>query len=72
MKTLLRGFVLTAFCGFLVAPLGCSEDNEKSAGITGKAPEGGGPTSQAELSGQMKGGGGAMPKGYPGGQKTGR
>jgi hypothetical protein len=72
MKTFIRGLVLTAFWGFLVAPLGCSEDNEKTAAITGKAPEGGGPKSQAELSGQMKGGGGAMPQGYPGTNKTGR
>jgi hypothetical protein len=73
MKTFLRGLVLTACCGFLVAPVGCSEDNEKTAGITGKAPEGGGPKTQAELSGQMKGGGGGMAgQGYPGAKRTGR
>jgi hypothetical protein len=73
MKTLQRCFVLAALTGLLAVPFGCAEDNEKTAGITGKAPEGGGPKSQAELAGQMKGAGGGMAaQGYPAAKKTGR
>jgi hypothetical protein len=73
MKTLQRWFVLTALTGLLAVPLGCAEDNEKTAAITGKAPEGGGPKSQADLSGQMKGAGGGMgAQGYPAAKKVGR
>jgi hypothetical protein len=60
MKRLLCGLALTSFiaCSFLIG--GCGEDNEKAAAITGQAPEGGGPKSQAEISDRLRGAGAGL------------
>jgi hypothetical protein len=64
MKWSMRALVVSlAFCVSALVP-GCSEDNEKAAGITGKAPEGAAP-SYTDAMAKMKGGAGGM-QGYPG------
>ena len=65
MKPFLRVGVVSAVLSLAVLAGGCAEDNEKSANITGKAPENA-PTSQGDMQAQMKGSGGGMPKTYPG------
>jgi len=67
MRMPLRSGILTAALGLALLSAGCAENNEQSAGISGKAPEGGGPKSQADLGAQMKGAGADYKtQGYPG------
>lgn len=75
MKRLLCSWMLAAVCVLAFAP-GCAEDNEKSvtsgSGTTAaKAPEGGVPTSQADIAkrGQAASGGQYKASGYPGAKK---
>jgi len=68
MRWFLRGCVLTAALVLLsVLASGCSQSNEKFADIKGQPPPDGGPKTQAESYGQMKGGGASLKsQGYPG------
>ena len=59
-----------AALGLTVVTVGCAEDNEKTANITGVAPENS-PKTQAERYNQMKGAGGALQSNYPGAAKRG-
>ena len=68
MKWFIRALVLVVCCGVSMVATGCGEDNEKSAGITGKAPEGPAP-SYSDAMAKMKGGAGAMQGGYPGAKR---
>jgi len=61
MKWFSRGSVLALYLGALLMAAGCSENNEKSANITGKAPAA--PVSYTD---QNKGGKTSAPSNYPG------
>jgi hypothetical protein len=67
MKWYIRASSLVVCCGVLMLAAGCGEDNEKSAGITGKAPEGGA-TSYSDAMAKMKGAAGGT-QGYPGAKR---
>jgi hypothetical protein len=69
MKWFIRALTLVVCFGVSLLATGCGEDNEKTAGITGKAPEGGA-TSYQDAMAKMKGGTGGMQQGgYPGAKR---
>lgn len=70
MRWFLRGSLMFAALGLTVVTVGCAEDNEKTANITGVAPENA-PKTQAERYNQMKGAGGGLQTNYPGAAKRG-
>jgi hypothetical protein len=69
MEQVIRRMVVSSVLALAVLIAGCSEDNEKSSGITGKAYDGG-PSSYADGMARAKGGVGGMQGGnYPGAKK---
>lgn len=69
MRHLLRVGVVFGALSLLVLTPGCSENNETTAQISGKAPDPAtAPKTQADLKKSMGGGGGgsSLPKNYPG------
>jgi hypothetical protein len=67
MKWSMRALALSLAFGVSALVPGCSEDNEKAAGIKGEAPAGGS-ASYSDAMAKMKGGAGGM-QGYPGAKR---
>jgi hypothetical protein len=68
MRRFTCGLGLALLSSCLLGLAGCAEDNEKTAGITGKEPEGAS-TSYADAMAKMKGAPGGGGQGYPGAKR---
>jgi len=72
MKSMSRCLAVLALGFGLVGLIGCAQDNETAAQITGVAPSGNAqsPKTQADMGSQMRGAGGGMSnQAYPGAAK---